>query len=169
MKRILSFTYWAILFFYLFLLIDTVFIGRHDFRSVNLIPFDSINNFIMVDNGFGKIRIIDMNVWGNILMFIPAGIYLILHNSSKSIAKNLISIFMLSVFIEVVQYVFALGATDVDDIILNLIGGFIGLMMYKIAEKIFKDNLKIKKAISILSLIVGLPIFVIYVLLIIAN
>lgn len=42
---------------------------------------------------------------------------------------------MLSLFIEVVQYVFALGATDVDDIILNLIGGFIGLIIFKIAEK----------------------------------
>ena len=59
---------------------------------------------------------------------------------------------MLSLFIEVVQYVFALGATDVDDIILNLIGGFIGLIIFKIAEKIFKDDMKIKKAISILSL-----------------
>ena len=76
---------------------------------------------------------------------------------------------MLSLFIEVVQYVFALGATDVDDIILNLIGGFIGLIIFKIAEKIFKDDMKIKKAISILSLIVGLPIFVLFILLIIAN
>ena len=76
---------------------------------------------------------------------------------------------MLSAFIEIVQYVFALEATDVDDIILNLMGGFIGLMMYKIAEKPFKDNIKIKKAMSILSLIVGLPIFVLFILLIVAN
>lgn len=169
MKKFLNITYWAILFFYIFLLTDTVFISRDSIRSVNLIPFESIRNFIMVDNGIGGTRIIDMNIWGNILMFIPAGIYLILHNTSKSITKNLLYIFLLSLFIEVVQYIFALGATDVDDIILNLAGGFIGLVIYKIAEKIFKDDIKIKNAISILSLLVGLPIFVLFIILVIAN
>ena len=169
MKKFLNITYWAILFFYIFLLVDTVFISRDSIRSVNLIPFESIRNFIMVDNGIGGTRIIDMNIWGNILMFIPAGIYLILHNASKSITKNLFYIFLLSLFIEVVQYIFALGATDVDDIILNLAGGFIGLIIYKTAEKIFKDDIKIKNAISILSLFVGLPIFVLFIILVIAN
>ncbi|WP_397538782.1 VanZ family protein [Rummeliibacillus pycnus] len=169
MKKFLNITYWAILFFYIFLLVDTVFISRDSIRSVNLIPFESIRNFIMVDNGIGGTRIIDMNIWGNILMFIPAGIYLILHNASKSITKNLFYIFLLSLFIEVVQYIFALGATDVDDIILNLAGGFIGLIIYKIAEKIFKDDIKIKNAISILSLLVGLPIFFLFIILLIAN
>lgn len=169
MKRILNISYWAILFFYLFLLVDTVFIGRDSIKSVNLIPFDSIRNFIMVDNGIGGTRIIDMNVWGNILMFIPAGIYLILHNTSKSIVKNLFFIFLLSLFIEVIQYIFALGATDIDDIILNLTGGFIGLTIYKIIHKIFREDKKIKNVISILSLIVGLPIFILFIILIIAN
>lgn len=169
MKKILNISYWAILFFYLFLLADTVFIGRDSIRSVNLIPFDSIRNFIMINNGIGGTRIIDMNIWGNILMFIPAGIYFILHNASKSITKNLFFIFLLSLFIEVIQYIFALGATDIDDIILNLTGGLIGLIIYKITQKIFKNDIKIKKVISILSLIVGLPIFVLFILLIIAN
>lgn len=168
-KKFLSITYWAILFFYIFLLADTVFISRDSIRSVNLIPFESIKNFILVDNGIGGTRIIDMNIWGNILMFIPSGIYLILHNASKSITKNLFYIFLLSLFIEVVQYIFALGATDVDDIILNLAGGFIGLIIYKIAERIFKDDIKIKNAISLLSLLIGLPIFVLFIILVIAN
>lgn len=169
MKKFLNITYWAILLFYIFLLVDTVFISRDSIRSVNLIPFKSIRKFVMVDNGIGGTRIIDMNIWGNILMFIPAGIYLILHNSSKSITNNLFYIFLLSLFIEVGQYIFALGATDVDDIILNLVGGFIGLIIYIIAEKIFKNDIKIKNAISILSLVVGLPIFVLYIILVIAN
>ncbi|MEC2056103.1 VanZ family protein [Peribacillus psychrosaccharolyticus] len=169
MQKILTISYWAILLFYLLLLTYTVFIGRDSIRSVNLIPFDSIKNFIMVDNGIGGTRIIDMNIWGNILMFIPAGIYLILQHTTKSIAKNLFYIFLFSLFIEVVQYVFTIGATDVDDVILNVAGGFMGLMIYKIAEKIFKNDMNIKKAISILSLIVGLPIFVLVTILFIAN
>ncbi|WP_445669977.1 VanZ family protein [Peribacillus sp. FSL H8-0477] len=73
----------TILLFYLLLLTYTVFIGRDSIRSVNLIPFHSIKNFIIVDNGIGGTRIIDMNIWGNILMFIPAGIYLILQKHNK--------------------------------------------------------------------------------------
>ncbi|WP_445669976.1 VanZ family protein [Peribacillus sp. FSL H8-0477] len=65
--------------------------------------------------------------------------------------KNLIYIFLVILFIEVVQYFFTVGATDIDDVILNVAGGFIGLMIYKMSEKIFKNERKIKKAISILS------------------
>lgn len=169
MKKILTISYWAIFLFYLLLLTYTVFIGRDSIRSVNLIPFDSIKNFIMVDNGIGGIRIIDMNIWGNILMFIPAGIYLILQHTTKSITKNLLYIFLFSLFIEVVQYIFTIGATDVDDVILNVAGGLIGLMIYKIAEKVFKNEWKIKIAISLLSLIVGLPIIILVTILFIAN
>ena len=169
MNKILTISYWAILLFYLLLLTYTVFIGRDSIRSVNLIPFDSIENFIMVDNGIGGTRIIDMNIWGNILMFIPAGIYLILQNTMKSITKNLFYIFLVSLFIEVVQYLFTIGATDVDDVILNVAGGFIGLMIYKMAKKIFKNERKTKKAISILSLIVGLSIIILVTILFIAN
>ncbi|NME07381.1 VanZ family protein [Psychrobacillus sp. BL-248-WT-3] len=42
----------------------------------------------------------------------------------------------MSLFIEVVQYIFALGATDIDDNILNFIGGSLGVIIYKIAEKL---------------------------------
>ncbi|MER2170095.1 MAG: VanZ family protein [Psychrobacillus psychrodurans] len=169
MKKYLNIFYWSILFFYLFLLIDTVFLGRDSFRSVNFIPLHSIKNFIMADNGIGGTRIVDMNIWGNILMFIPAGIYLSLHNSTKSVTRVLCSIFLLSLFIEVVQYIFALGATDIDDIILNVIGGFLGVIIYKIAEKFLKEDSKIKNFISILSVIVGLPIFLLTIIVVVVN
>ncbi|WP_342560565.1 VanZ family protein [Psychrobacillus sp. FSL W7-1457] len=169
MKKYLNIFYWGILFFYLFLLIDTVFLGRGSFRSVNFVPLNSIREYIMVDNGIGGTRIVDMNIWGNVLMFIPAGIYLSLHSSIKSIARVLCSIFLLSLFIEVVQYIFELGATDIDDIILNFIGGFLGVIIYKIAEKFLKEDSKIKNFISILSVIVGLPIFVLLIIIVIVN
>ncbi len=123
----------------------------------------------MVDNEFGQVRLVDMNLWGNILMFVPAGIYIALHSKSKSIIKHLLIIFLFTFVIEVVQYIFTIGATDIDDIILNVLGECIGLMIYKVFEKIFKTEEKIKTAVSILSLIVGLPIFALVLLLIVAN
>ncbi|RTQ93640.1 VanZ family protein [Lysinibacillus telephonicus] len=169
MQKVLRFCYWFILLFYVFLLVDTVFISRESLRSVNLIPFNSIKEFIMVDNGFGQVRIVDMNILGNILMFVPAGIYIILHKKHRSIMKNLFIILLSSLAIEATQFIFALGALDIDDIILNVMGGFIGLAFYKMFEKLFKDENRIRTAISILSLIVGLPILVLTLLLFIAN
>ncbi|MFJ1244953.1 VanZ family protein, partial [Bacillus amyloliquefaciens] len=86
--------------------------------------------------------------------------YIILHKKHRSIMKNLFIILLSSLAIEATQFIFALGALDIDDIILNVMGGFIGLAFYKMFEKLFKDENRIRTAISILSLIVGLPILV---------
>ena len=65
MKKFLTLGYWGVLLFYSYLLIDTVFLARDARRSINLVPFDMI-----AAQGFS------LNVWGNILMFIPLGLYL---------------------------------------------------------------------------------------------
>ena len=53
MKKFLNISYWLVLLFYLYLLIDTVFLGRDARRSINLVPFDMI-----AEQGFL------LNVWG---------------------------------------------------------------------------------------------------------
>lgn len=80
------------------MLLDTVFLGRDSFRSVNLIPLHTIKEYIMVDNGIGGIRMIDMNIWGNVLMFIPSGVYLSLHTKTNSIFKKKLFILTKSVY-----------------------------------------------------------------------
>lgn len=169
MKKWYKIFYGFILLFYIVLLIDVVFISRGSFRGINLIPFHTIREYIMVDNGFGQYLLVDMNIWGNILMFVPAGIYIILHNKNKTFAKNLFLVFLGSLMIEVIQYIFALGATDIDDIILNVMGGLIGILIYKVCKKLLKTEEKIQSAIAILSFVVGIPVFLLALLLTIAN
>ena len=169
MKKGLGIIYWFILLFYLFLLIDTVFFSRDSLRSVNLIPFNSIKEYIMVDNGFGEYRLVDMNIWGNVLMFIPLGIYILVHGKKLSLTKCVLLIIGSSVFIEIIQYIFARGATDIDDVILNTLGGVIGIGIYKIFAKIFKTDEKIKMAIATLSMVVGIPILLLVIILVIVN
>ncbi|MNP09690.1 VanZ like family protein [compost metagenome] len=112
---------------------------------------------------------LDVNIWGNILMFIPAGIYVTLHNAKKTISHNLLFIVIISLFIEIVQFIFTLGATDIDDIILNMFGGLIGIVIFKALNKWLKDEYKVKITITVLSLVIGLPIVALTVLLIIVN
>jgi len=81
-----------------------------------------------------------LNFFGNILLFIPLGILLSFfckdHPSTKKIV--LLSAFLLSVCIEVSQFIFRLGVFDVDDILLNFLGAWLGIHLYlriKAAEK----------------------------------
>ena len=49
----------------------------------------------------------------------------------------MLSIFGVTVAIEVIQHVLKVGTFDVDDILLNTIGGFIGYLFFKITQFIW--------------------------------
>ena len=158
MKKFLTYSYWAILLFYFGLLIDTVFIARDAKRSINLVPFDMIQT-----QGFS------LNVYGNILMFVPLGIYAALLFKQDTFRKTLAIVIGASLFIEIVQFIFARGATDIDDVILNTAGGVIGIIIYLLFRLVFKTKEKIQNALTILSLIIGVPMVGLVIMLIFAN
>ena len=158
MKKFLNISYWLVLLFYLYLLIDTVFLGRDARRSINLVPFDMI-----AEQGF------TLNVWGNILMFIPLGLYLAYFIIPFRFYKVFGAIVGTSFAIEVLQYVFQRGASDIDDLLLNTAGGLIGVLIYLALKGLFKSKVRIHTAISVLSLLVGFPVVILATLVFLAN
>jgi glycopeptide antibiotics resistance protein len=128
-------------------------------RSINIIPFYSIMQYIAGSSADIKAFAFG-NVVGNIVIFIPLGIYLPLFKNDKRIITNLLLIFIVSLFVEIIQGLFGIGAADVDDIILNCLGGWIGILGYKFILLILRDEKKVHTAISILSAIVGLPVII---------
>ncbi|WP_143191804.1 VanZ family protein, partial [Paenibacillus sp. P46E] len=75
----------------------------------------------------------------------------------KKVITNLIFIFIVSLLIETIQGLFGIGASDIDDIILNSVGGLIGILGYKFLLFIVRDYKKVRTAITILS-VFGLPV-----------
>lgn len=70
------------------------------------------------------------NVLGNILLFIPLGFYISHYLKSDKILFPFIIIVLSSVTIEFTQL--KIGRVfDVDDILLNIVGGIIGYLFYK--------------------------------------
>ncbi|OCN05669.1 hypothetical protein A4S06_08130 [Erysipelotrichaceae bacterium MTC7] len=71
------------------------------------------------------------NILGNIVWFMPFGY--MLHNFVKriSLKKVILYSFMLSFYIELGQYVLRVGISDIDDIILNTLGGMLGYIVYR--------------------------------------
>jgi glycopeptide antibiotics resistance protein len=101
------------------------------------------------------------NVVGNIVIFIPLGIYFPLFKNDKRVITNLLFIFIVSLFVEIIQGLLGIGVSDIDDIILNCFGGLIGILGYKFLLFILRDEKKVHTVITILSAI-GLPCILYY-------
>ena len=67
-------------------------------------------------------------------------------------------IFIVSLFVEIIQGLLGIGISDIDDVILNCLGGWIGILGYKFSLFILEDEKTVYTAITILSAVIGLPV-----------
>lgn len=84
------------IFFYVVILFALVFL-KDNTRAVNLIPFSFIKDYVVDKQPLGI-----ANIVGNIVMFIPMGIFLSM--KEKRFGKILLWIVVSSICIEVIQY-----------------------------------------------------------------
>lgn len=131
---------------------------RYFSRSINLIPFNDLfeGNYLKLD------------VWGNMILFAPFGVYLKLY-SSKQWYRLLPVAVITSVLFEVLQYIFGLGATDVTDVIYNTVGFAGGCMIYSLLKQIFKKNEHIKLIVSVFAGITMILVAIIVILICVYN
>ncbi|WP_419726889.1 VanZ family protein [Terrisporobacter petrolearius] len=153
-----GFLFWNILFKYVSPL--EVFSGdRYLSRTINLIPFNDI-----IQGNYNK-----LDLFGNIILFIPLGIYISILLDKNKTLKNILIILIVSLVFESCQYIFGIGATDITDIITNTFGGVIGIYVYKMLILLFKDGERLKKIIGICSFIMMLIVSLLLIGIIIAN
>ncbi|WP_052675766.1 VanZ family protein [Paenibacillus sp. IHBB 10380] len=119
-------------------------------RALNLIPFASMIDMI-TDSIISLIRLAQ-NIMGNIVLFIPLGIFLPLLYKRNNKAV-LLSGVGLSLLFEIVQFIFAIGSSDIDDIILNVLGTIAGLYIYRIIERILHNRIQILVTVFVLFLL----------------
>lgn len=95
-------------------------------RSINLIPFYYSRETAM------HLK----EVLYNIIVFIPLGVYIqIFKEIWKKTTKCLVT-FGCGFLFEVVQFIFAIGASDITDLMMNTFGGIIGIIFCIIMRKI---------------------------------
>ncbi|MFJ7850780.1 VanZ family protein [Peribacillus sp. NPDC097206] len=97
--------------------------------SYNIIPFSTISTYLTGDSNW---LVSFYNLGANVGLFIPFGLYLLSRKGKKmtGIPKFFIPFFSISI-IEICQYVFQRGSLDIDDLILNLIGVYLGYLLYR--------------------------------------
>jgi Glycopeptide antibiotics resistance protein len=126
-------------------------------RSLNLIPLHTIWGYLSGNISVPASIAMD-NVFGNIVVFAPYGLYIQVIRKDKRVKISFLQILLTSAVIEIIQFSFNLGAADIDDIILNCLGGLIGIFLYRILLKLVKEQEKAKNIVTVVSLFVGLPI-----------
>lgn len=131
-------------------------------RSVNLIPFGSINAYLAGSETAGLSGVAFQNVIGNIVIFIPLGVYLPLLKKDRRIIMSFLIILAVSLCTEIIQWLFGIGATDVDDILLNVFGGLIGIVLYRLFQLVLREEKRVRLLVTILS-IAGLPLIYIFI------
>lgn len=107
-----------------------------DSYRYNLTLFKEIKRFWEMRYSYGW-GVTLINLLGTVVCFMPFG-FLLPTISKSRVIKNIISVtfftMLFSVFIETAQLVTKVGAFDVDDILLNTIGGMAGYILMKLTR-----------------------------------
>jgi len=107
-----------------------------------------------------RVRVINMiplhhsvfsEVYNNVRIFVPLGIFICMLKSNWSFVKKLFTILGFTLAFEIIQFVFAIGRSDITDILANTLGGTIGIVIYEIVFKILKH--RTNKLINIFALV----------------
>ena len=150
------------LFFVIYILCMFQVVTFQDVSSAgsnNFVPFREIFRY-----NFGS-RLFIKNIIGNVVMFIPYGFFVAYYGKSNNWKTTFLLVLVASLVIESTQL--AIGRVfDVDDILLNVIGGFIGYFIYKLLNKLGDTCPKVFKSsvfLDILTIII-FGMFAVYIL-----
>lgn len=97
------------------------FIGDGTQRAINFVPFQGNTGWEMQFN---------------VLLFVPFG-FLLSAAMAKKIPRQFIIVVFTSALMETAQYALAVGRSDITDILLNTLGGFIGIGAYYLLASLF--------------------------------
>ena len=118
--------YRIFIFPYTIFLLYLMFLGfgreQHEANIVRLLPFVSTILFVQNTTSWESIII---NLFGNIIMFIPFGFLGWLNAKYFSFKKLIVDFLSALIIVEALQYLTRLGVFDIYDLALNSIGSWI--------------------------------------------
>ena len=104
--------------------------------AYNLELFREIRRFIVYREQLGWKAVV-LNLGGNVVGFMPFGFILpVVSRRGRTWYNTFLLGFFLSLCIESTQLVFKVGSFDVDDLLLNTVGGILGFLSYKAVQEV---------------------------------
>ncbi|HMK02776.1 MAG TPA: VanZ family protein [Ferruginibacter sp.] len=110
--------------------------AKNNMHKANLKPFTTIKLYM---NTRGNPEYASHNLWGNTLGFIPMGFILpFLFVRLRTAFNTTLAVFIFSLAFEGFQLFSMLGIFDIDDLILNTLGGLIGYLLFWLLSKLIR-------------------------------
>ena len=102
----------------------------------NLVLFKEIRRFFKYRDSLGNMAVV-LNLVGNVVAFVPFGMILpIMNRRFRSSFYMTFLTFEFSLIVELIQLVCKVGSFDVDDLLLNTIGGILGYLIFALVNRI---------------------------------
>jgi glycopeptide antibiotics resistance protein len=145
-QTFMRFLKWSFSCIYFLVLIYLVFfLGRRKhltIRYLNIIPLRNTYIEWLGINYSHRREVVSFysNFVGNILLFIPFSVILMSAFKNLNIKGVLLIALITSFSIELLQYMLCIGVADVDDVLLNVTGACIGILLLKLLKKAFKNS-----------------------------
>ena len=130
-------------------------------RSVNFIPF-------YYDKEIGT-EFHLKEVFENLLIFVPMGIYLQMLLPKGRFHGKLAVITGTSLLLETAQYVLVIGRSDITDLLTNTTGGLLGLALYCIIARLLRNRERADKLFLVLAVIASVIVIGLLALLLFLN
>lgn len=110
----------------------------------NLVLFKEIKRFWEYRDQVGMF-VMFTNLFGNVIIFMPFGFFMPMASKYRSLFSTVFYSFGLSLCVETFQLVTKVGSFDVDDLLLNTIGGLAGYILFIICAAIRRRHVYKKK------------------------
>lgn len=138
--RVYQLLFWV----YSIVLFWELFLGKYRShggpRQYNLTPLKTIGGYIEFSKSLAE-SVLLINLAGNIVAFMPLGFLLPLafYRTNRWTAIVRITLFT-SITAEICQFIFNVGSLDIDDVLLNTLGGVMGYLVYRYFSFLRRDD-----------------------------
>ena len=130
-------------------------------RAINLVPF--------AQSTYPDGRLNRSELVNNVLIFVPLGLYLTMLWRKSPVWLRIGAAFCVSLLFELLQFVFAIGVSDITDLLGNTAGGAIGVAASALLYKGAKNEERVTCALTGILLIGSVCFAALAALLLAAN
>ncbi len=114
---------------------DYLTYGEYFRYNTNFIPFRTVAEFAGYmrsnDEIYGDMSFV--NIWGNLAVFLPAGIFFpAIWKKQRRFRSFAVTAAAVIIAVEILQFLTMCGSCDIDDFILNFCGAVIGFSLTRI-------------------------------------
>ena len=117
-------------------------------NNFNVIPFNTIINYLNNSGVYFDIKLVCINILGNLICFMPFAFFLkYLFSKENKFVRFLLTILLIVISFELIQLLTLSGSFDIDDIILNTLGAILFYLFINLkgTDKLLKNIFFLEK------------------------